>query len=57
MQKVLLMSVLIATLVIPFRNARLPAADESARRTMRDTCWFVAAWGLACAYVYWYLPH
>jgi hypothetical protein len=56
MQKAFLMSVLIATLLIPLRHANNPDAQRALRKTVIQSVGFIALWGLGCAYFYWYIP-
>lgn len=56
MQKWYLMSILLATLIIPIRNARNPDASAAVRKTVVQMAVFVLSWGLGCVYVYWRLP-
>ena len=56
MQKAFLMSILIATLVIPMRNAGKFRLEKGIKRTAIQMALFVTLWGLGCVYVYWKLP-
>jgi len=55
MQRALLISILIATLVIPILNARQRNLSRGLRRTIVQMCIFIALWTLSCMYVYWYI--
>jgi hypothetical protein len=56
MQKYYLMLILLATLIIPLRNAKNPNHAEGQRKTIQQMVVFVFIWGLGCVYVYWRLP-
>ena len=56
MQKYYLMLILLATLIIPLRNARNPNQAEGQRKTIQQMAIFVLIWGLGCVYLYWRLP-
>ncbi len=56
MQKVLLMSVLVATMVIPIRNARNPRLARPLRRTVIQMFAFLFFWIMGLKYLYWHLP-
>ncbi|HKU36899.1 MAG TPA: hypothetical protein VJR89_02095 [Polyangiales bacterium] len=56
MQKYYLMLILLATLIIPLRNARHANVAEGLRKTIQQMALFVLIWGLGCVYVYWRLP-
>ena len=49
-------SILLATLIIPIRNARLPDVSDAVRKTVVQMLVFVLVRGLGCVYVYWRLP-
>jgi len=55
MQRTLLMSILIATLVIPIVNSRQRNLSRGLKRTIAQMCIFIALWTLSCMYLYWYL--
>lgn len=55
MQRALLMSILLATLIIPIWNSRQRNLAQGLRRTVVQMSLFVAAWTLSCIYVYWHL--
>jgi hypothetical protein len=57
MQKAYLMAILLATLVIPFRNASNSRLSKGAQRTALQMALFVLIWGLGCVYVYWSIPN
>jgi len=56
MQKWYLMLVLLATLIIPIRNAANPNIPEAIKKTVLHMAIFVFVWGLGCIYLYWKLP-
>jgi hypothetical protein len=55
MQRALLISILLATLVIPIYNARQRDLALGLRRTVVQMAVFIAAWTLACLYLYWHI--
>jgi hypothetical protein len=55
MQRALLMSILIATLVIPILNARQRNLSQGVKRTVLQMCLFITVWTLSCIYVYWHI--
>jgi hypothetical protein len=52
MAKLLLISLLVGTVLIPIHLARDPRPRRGLRRVIRAMLTFVAGWGLACAYLY-----
>lgn len=56
MRTALLMSMLLATIVIPFRNARLADEALGLRKTIRQVVIAAILWGIAAAYVVPALP-
>ena len=54
MLKGILMSILLATVVIPFRNARQPLLEAGLRRTRSQMFGFIVLWALACIAAYLY---
>ena len=54
MLKAILMSILLATVVIPFRNASRPLLEDGLRRTRIQMFGFIALWALACIAAYLY---
>jgi hypothetical protein len=50
--KLVLMAILLATLVIPIRNAQLAALDIGLRRTKLQMFGFITLWSLACLIAY-----
>lgn len=55
-QKALLMAMLIATFVIPMRNAKNPRLSRPLKRTVRQLFIFTMLWVLCLKYLYWHLP-
>jgi hypothetical protein len=56
MQKSYLMSLLVASVVIPMRQAARKKVREGIRRTVIYMAVFVLVWGLGIFYIYWRLP-
>lgn len=56
MQKTLLMSILVATFVIPIRNSSDRKLSRGLKRTVVQSLVFLLVWGLSCTYIYWSLP-
>lgn len=56
MQKIVLMSILLAIIVIPLRHAGAADAQLGLRKTLVEFCWFNLLYVLAIAYVALRLP-
>jgi hypothetical protein len=52
MTKALVLSLLVLTIVVPIHLARDPRPHRGLRRTLLGMSGVIAAWGLACAYLY-----
>ena len=55
MQRALLISILLATVVIPIWNAKERELARGLRRTVVHMSAFIAAWTLTCIYFYWHI--
>jgi len=53
--KLVLMSILLATVIIPFRNAKRGSFQQGLRRTYLQMLGFVVVWAFGCIYAYLYL--
>jgi len=55
MQRALLISILLATLVVPIWNTKQRDLARGLKRTVVQMAMFIAAWTLACMYLYWHI--
>lgn len=56
MKRFFLISILLATVIIPTRCAKAPRARQGVRKTVIQMTLFVTVWGLALKYFYMSLP-